>query len=109
MAKMALHTTTSRNNNSNSSSNKLPMARISGFHPEGPGSIPGMGKFFDKQRSMHLALVLLFLYTYMAQLSNNKDGRYFTANCIPYGLVARISGFHPEGPGSIPGMGRFFC
>ena len=25
---------------------------------------------------------------------------------IPYGLVARISGFHPEGPGSIPGMGR---
>ena len=24
---------------------------------------------------------------------------------IPYGLVARISGFHPEGLGSIPGMG----
>ena len=30
---------------------------------------------------------------------------------IPYGLVARISGFHPEGPGSIPGMGGsiLFC
>ena len=27
---------------------------------------------------------------------------------LPYGLVARISGFHPEGPGSIPGMGNFF-
>ena len=27
---------------------------------------------------------------------------------IPYGLVARISGFHPEGPGSIPGMGEYF-
>ena len=24
---------------------------------------------------------------------------------IPYCLVVRISGFHPEGPGSIPGMG----
>ena len=24
---------------------------------------------------------------------------------VPRGLVARISGFHPEGPGSIPGVG----
>ena len=24
---------------------------------------------------------------------------------IPYGLVVRISGFHPDGPGSIPGVG----
>ena len=24
---------------------------------------------------------------------------------IPYGLVVRIPGFHPGGPGSIPGMG----
>ena len=24
---------------------------------------------------------------------------------LPYGLVVRISGSHPEGPGSIPGMG----
>ena len=27
-------------------------------------------------------------------------------NIIPYGLVVRISGFHPEGSGSIPGMGE---
>ena len=27
---------------------------------------------------------------------------------IPCGLVVRISGFHPGGPGSIPGMGTFF-
>ncbi|EEB11881.1 4-hydroxyphenylpyruvate dioxygenase, putative [Pediculus humanus corporis] len=27
---------------------------------------------------------------------------------IPCGLVARIAGFHPAGPGSIPGMGNFF-
>ena len=26
---------------------------------------------------------------------------------IPYGLVVRIRGFHPRGPGSIPGMGIF--
>ena len=27
---------------------------------------------------------------------------------IPCGLVARIAGFHPAGPGSIPGMGNNF-
>ena len=27
---------------------------------------------------------------------------------IPCGLVARISGSHPGGPGSIPGMGEIF-
>ncbi len=25
---------------------------------------------------------------------------------FPYGLAVRISGFHPGGPGSTPGMGR---
>ena len=42
----------------------------------------------------------------------------FVAHCIIiylvilFGPVARIPGFHPGGPGSIPGMGRFlydFC
>ena len=27
---------------------------------------------------------------------------------IPYGLVVRIPGFHPGGPGSIPGVGTLF-
>ena len=27
---------------------------------------------------------------------------------IPYSLVVRISGFHPEDPGSIPGVGNLF-
>ena len=27
---------------------------------------------------------------------------------IPFGLVVRIPGFHPGGPGSIPGMGSFY-
>ena len=26
---------------------------------------------------------------------------------LPYGLVVRIPGFHPGGPGSIPGVGRY--
>ena len=28
--------------------------------------------------------------------------------CFPRGLTARISGFHPGGPGSTPGVGIFF-
>ena len=28
-------------------------------------------------------------------------------NHVPRGLTARISGFHPGGPGSTPGVGRF--
>ena len=27
---------------------------------------------------------------------------------VPYGLVVRIPGFHPGGPGSIPGVGTTF-
>ncbi|KRZ16716.1 hypothetical protein T11_15054 [Trichinella zimbabwensis] len=27
---------------------------------------------------------------------------------LPCGLVVRICGFHPQGPGSIPGMGKLF-
>ena len=31
-----------------------------------------------------------------------------TLQAVPCGLVVRIPGFHPGGPGSIPGMGDFF-
>merc|ERR1711860_234725 len=31
------------------------------------------------------------------------------SNVLPYGLVVRIPGFHPGGPGSIPGVGTYFC
>ena len=34
--------------------------------------------------------------------------RSWLLRILPYGLVARIAGFHPAGPGSIPGMGNFF-
>ena len=33
----------------------------------------------------------------------------FTTHLLRYGLVVRISGSHPGGPGSIPGNGRHFC
>ena len=29
--------------------------------------------------------------------------------CVRYGLVVRIPGSHPGGPGSIPGNGKSFC
>ena len=31
-----------------------------------------------------------------------------TLQLVPRGLTARISGFHPGGPGSTPGVGRYF-
>ena len=42
----------------------------------------------------------------MPQLCEGKVTQHQYA--IPCGLVVRISGFHPGGPGSIPGMGRTF-
>ena len=32
----------------------------------------------------------------------------FHLNIIPYGLVVRILAFHAGGPGSIPGVGKYF-
>ena len=32
-----------------------------------------------------------------------------TVGTIRYGLVVRIAGFHPAGPGSIPGRGTIPC
>ena len=34
------------------------------------------------------------------------DDKHIESWQIPHGLVARISGFHPGGPGSIPGAGE---
>ena len=31
-----------------------------------------------------------------------------TKHSVPDGLGVRIPGFHPGGPGSIPGLGAFF-
>lgn len=43
-----------------------------------------------------------------------RDAQYLkshkrpTIEKVPYGLVVRIPGFHPGGPGSTPGMGTPF-
>ena len=44
-------------------------------------------------------------YKYINRL---KSAIFLCAFAVPCGLVARIPGFHPGGPGSIPGMGRNF-
>ena len=33
---------------------------------------------------------------------------YIISNVVLHGLVVRIPGFHPGGPGSIPGLGTIF-
>ena len=51
---------------------------------------------------------------YLDAFANVISLDIFVAHCIriyiviPFGLVARIPGFHPGGPGSIPGMGSFY-
>ena len=39
---------------------------------------------------------------------NLKPKKEIDTHQIPIGLVVRIPGFHPGGPGSIPGLGDFF-
>ena len=38
---------------------------------------------------------------------NDCIGVFSLSASLPYGLVVRIPGFHPGGPGSIPGVGTF--
>ena len=42
-------------------------------------------------------------FTLRTQLYGNQYDE--VNNDLPYGLVVRIPGFHPGGPGSIPGVG----
>ena len=45
-------------------------------------------------------------YKTFSNLSKNDITiSYFFFQEIPHGLMARILGFHPRGPGSIPGVG----
>ena len=45
-----------------------------------------------------------YLYIQYPLLMHNKNLKHMY---LPFGLVVRIPGFHPGGPGSIPGMGNF--
>ncbi|KRZ72310.1 hypothetical protein T10_1279 [Trichinella papuae] len=44
------------------------------------------------------------LYNLLRSFGENEENGWISN--IPCGLVARICGFHPQGPGSIPGMGK---
>ena len=60
-----------------------------------------MGEIYKLEELKHLKRVKTegkFKNTYFQVFNRN----------IPYGLVVRIRGFHPRGPGSIPGMGNTF-
>ena len=59
--------------------------------------------------SVECASVLSADVVELLDYSGNEMHVKWVCKCdFPYGLVARILGFHPRGPGSIPGMGTFF-
>ena len=59
--------------------------------------------------------LLIHAYTYVSSKARNrpeakkKEYKYkqVCLSSIPDGLGVRIPGFHPGGPGSIPGLGDF--
>ena len=68
------------------------MVSIAAFQAVVPGSIPGR------------RIVYVTISFYLNLTLRQSIGRI----SVPCGLVARIAGFHPAGPGSIPGMGDEF-
>ena len=51
-------------------------------------------------------MILLMLVVMVLLLQIYECTKAF-ANAVLHGLVVRIPGFHPGGPGSIPGVGTF--
>ena len=45
----------------------------------------------------------------LTQRFRNKYIQFHQQRSVPCGLVVRIPGFHPGGPGSIPGMGTLLA
>ena len=65
------------------------MVSIAAFQAVDPGSIPGRRNF--------------------SQIWKGSCVKFFCSlEHVPRGLTARISGFHPGGPGSTPGVGSPF-
>ena len=77
---------------------------------------PFQKKYVLKQKNFFVIFKCKFCQDW--NWSNHKMTDYFCNSCqfinfrdsvlifiIPHGLVARIPGFHPGGPGSIPGVG----
>ena len=43
----------------------------------------------------------------MQKTATKHEALEILINNIPVGLAVRICGFHPQGPGSTPGLGNF--
>ena len=67
-------------------------------------------KNISKLSHSHFLWKHLRRYCKRRRKEDNLKGQllHIKQHLIRYGLVARISGFHPEGPGSIPGIGDSF-
>ena len=71
-----------------------------------------MAQYFAKNKCVNVHVLSIktfqdFCYTHLLKQVKLIEMQKYS-NTIPpirYGLVARIAGFHPAGPGSIPGIG----
>ena len=74
--------------------------RICGFHPQGPGSTPGLENFVRIEHFRKPRYVWPQQCTqYRLQKTATKHEALETLiNKIPVGLAVRICGFHPQGP-----------
>ena len=92
--------------------NNIPVGlavRICGFHPQGPGSTPGLENFvriehFRKPRYVWPQQCTQYR---LQKTATKHEALEILINKIPVGLAVRICGFHPQGPGSTPGLGNF--
>ena len=82
--------------------------RIYSFHPQGPGSTPGLGNFVrieHLETTLHLDVTKYSIPS--AQTTIKHEALEILIDNIPVGLAVRVCGFHPQGPGSTPGLGNF--
>ena len=99
------------------------MVSIAAFQAVDPGSIPGRRNFFlslPSQDTWHRfsprtdvweSSKFSWCSGYHICLTHRRSPvRSRAKTAVPRGLTARISGFHPGGPGSTPGVGiPFSC
>ena len=82
--------------------------RVSGYHPQGPGSTPGLGNFVRIECFRNHVTFDRNKYSIQsAQTTIKHEALEILIKNIPLGLAVRICGFHPQGPGSTPGLGNF--
>ena len=91
--------------------NNIPVGlagRICGFHPPVRVRLPDWDILFGlsiSETTLHLAATKYSIPS--AQTTTKHEALEILINKIPVGLAVRICGFHPQGPGSTPGLGNF--